>query len=57
MEPLLPIHYVYKDGAIKVNHSQQVPNCSHDIQDDPQEHDLLAQFLKPVFKLIEANIS
>ncbi|KAG6914250.1 hypothetical protein DXG01_001456 [Tephrocybe rancida] len=49
-------HYIYKDGVIKVNHSQRKPQCSKEIQQDPQEYHLLAQYLKGFFEFIEANL-
>ncbi|KAG6815699.1 hypothetical protein H0H93_009152 [Arthromyces matolae] len=53
--PLVHPHYVYKNGSVRVNNSQRVPRCSKEIQDDPQEHDLLAKILRPVFKFVDAN--
>ncbi|KAG6819293.1 hypothetical protein H0H93_013295 [Arthromyces matolae] len=54
--PIVHPHYVYKEGSIKVNTSQRVPRCSNDIQDDPQEHDVLAMLLKNVFKFVDENL-
>ncbi|KAF8055005.1 hypothetical protein FPV67DRAFT_1459498 [Lyophyllum atratum] len=49
-------HYVHKEGANNINHSQRVPYCSQDIQNDPKEYGLLVEFLQDILNFVNANV-